>query len=185
MSGTTNLIVVLPKLEDGRNIRNILVRNGFEVAAVCTTGAQALQAADGLQDGIVITSYKLKDMLYEGLQENLPPDFDMLLVASRNLLAGCRHDRIVCLAQPLQVQELVNTLRMMENVVERRRKKRQEKPKVRRPEEEAVLKEAKKLLMERNHMTEEEAHRYLQKCSMDSGTNLVETAQMVLVIKGL
>ena len=31
-----------------------------------------------------------------------------------------------------------------------------------------------------NHMTEEEAHRYLQKTSMDSGTNLVETAQMVL-----
>lgn len=34
--------------------------------------------------------------------------------------------------------------------------------------------------MVRNHMTEEEAHRYLQKTSMDSGTNLVETAQMVL-----
>ena len=34
--------------------------------------------------------------------------------------------------------------------------------------------------MERNHMDEEEAHRYLQKCSMDSGTNLAETAQMVL-----
>ena len=29
-------------------------------------------------------------------------------------------------------------------------------------------------------MTEEEANRYLQKTSMDSGTNLVETAQMVL-----
>ena len=41
-------------------------------------------------------------------------------------------------------------------------------------------KDAKELLMVRNHMTEEEAHRYLQKTSMDSGTNLVETAQMVL-----
>ncbi|MCI9142247.1 MAG: ANTAR domain-containing protein, partial [Lachnospiraceae bacterium] len=29
-------------------------------------------------------------------------------------------------------------------------------------------------------LTEEEAHRYLQKCSMDSGTNLAETALMVL-----
>ena len=29
-------------------------------------------------------------------------------------------------------------------------------------------------------MTEAEAHRYIQKCSMDSGTNLVETAQMVI-----
>ena len=32
----------------------------------------------------------------------------------------------------------------------------------------------------KNHMTEEEAHRYIQKCSMDSGTSLTETAQMVL-----
>ena len=31
-----------------------------------------------------------------------------------------------------------------------------------------------------NHLSEEEAHRYIQKCSMDSGTNMVETAQMVL-----
>lgn len=36
--------------------------------------------------------------------------------------------------------------------------------------------------MARNNMTEEEAHRYLQKCSMDSGNNIVETAEMVLSI---
>ena len=64
--------------------------------------------------------------------------------------------------------------------IERRRRKAKLKPKVRNAEEEAAIKEAKELLMGRNHMTEEEAHRYLQKCSMDSGTNLVETAWMVL-----
>ena len=45
-----------------------------------------------------------------------------------------------------------------------------------------MISEAKALLMERNHMSEEEAHRYLQKSSMDSGTNMLETAQMVLTI---
>ena len=45
-----------------------------------------------------------------------------------------------------------------------------------------MIAEAKALLMERNNMTEEEAHRYLQKNSMDSGTNIVETAEMVLSI---
>lgn len=29
-------------------------------------------------------------------------------------------------------------------------------------------------------MTEEEAHRYIQKRSMDNGTDLTETAQMIL-----
>ena len=31
-------------------------------------------------------------------------------------------------------------------------------------------------------MTENEAHKYLQKCSMDSGTGIVDTAQMVLMM---
>ena len=62
----------------------------------------------------------------------------------------------------------------------RRRKKLRSRPKQRTEEEKKILWEAKAVLMERNHMTEEEAHRYIQKCSMDSGTSLTETAQMVL-----
>jgi hypothetical protein len=36
------------------------------------------------------------------------------------------------------------------------------------------------LLMARNSFTEEEAHKYIQKRSMDNGTGLVEVAQMIL-----
>ena len=42
--------------------------------------------------------------------------------------------------------------------------------------------QAKSLLIEKNGMTEEEAHRYLQKRSMDNGTNMVETSYMVLQV---
>ena len=45
-----------------------------------------------------------------------------------------------------------------------------------------IIDQAKALLIERNNMSEEEAHRYLQKSSMESGTNMLETAQMVLTI---
>ena len=34
--------------------------------------------------------------------------------------------------------------------------------------------------MDRNGMTEEQAHRFLQKSSMDNGTKLLQTAQTVL-----
>ncbi len=34
--------------------------------------------------------------------------------------------------------------------------------------------------MERNGFSEEEAHRYIQKRSMDNGTELVEVSQMIL-----
>ena len=38
------------------------------------------------------------------------------------------------------------------------------------------------VLMETKNMSEVEAHRYIQKCSMDNGSNMVETAQMVIEI---
>lgn len=176
----TSIIVAFPKAEDAKGIKNFLVRNGFSVAAVCTTGSQAISHADGLNDGIVICSYKLSDMIYSELHEYLPAGFEMLLMASSHILAGCMDNDIVCLAMPLKVYDMVNTVDMMVQAAERRRKRQREKPRERNEAEAALIKEAKYLLMNRNHMTEEEAHRYIQKCSMDSSTNMVETAQMVL-----
>mgnify|MGYP000296722938 CR=1 FL=1 len=57
--------------------------------------------------------------------------------------------------------------------------KDKKKPKQRSWKEQNYISNAKMLLMERNHLSEDDAYRYIQKCSMDSGTNMVETAQMV------
>lgn len=176
----TNIIVLFPKIEDAKNIRNLLVRHGFRVPSVCTTGAQALAGANSLGDGIVVCGYKYPDMMYTELADCLPPHFEVLLMAAQRVLSECAGAGIMCVAMPLKVQDLLNTLEMMVANVERRRKKRKAMPKARSEEDRKVLEEAKALLMERNGMTEEEAHRYIQKCSMDSGTNLVETAEMVL-----
>lgn len=176
----TGIIVALPKMDDGRNIKNLLVRSGYAVTAVCTSGAQALAQTDSLNDGIVICGYKLTDMLYSQLYESLPPDFEMLLMASQRLLMECLDNGIVCLSMPFKLNDFINTVEMMSTSIAYKRKARRKKPKERKPEETALIGEAKLLLMNRNNMTEEEAHRYLQKTSMDNATGLVETAQMVL-----
>ena len=59
------VIVVFPKSDDAKSIRNLLVRNGYDVAAVCTSGAQALSAADRIGSGVVVCGYKYPDMLSE------------------------------------------------------------------------------------------------------------------------
>ena len=71
---------------------------------------------------------------------------------------------------------------MMLQSMDRRCKKRRKELKNRDPKQQETIRKAKELLMTRNNMSEEEAHRYLQKSSMDSGTNMVETAEMVLSI---
>ena len=50
----------------------------------------------------------------------------------------------------------------------------------RREEERRVIRQAKELLMDVNRMTEEEAHRFLQKRSMERGIWMAEAARWVI-----
>ena len=61
-------------------------------------------------------------------------------------------------------------------------RKEKKKPKLRSEKEQNYISNAKMMLMQRNHLSEDEAYRYIQKSSMDSGTNMVETAQMLLML---
>ena len=176
------IIVVFPSKDNAVSIRNLLVRYGMDVAGVCTTGAKALQYADTAEDGIVVCGYKMKDMMFTELREYLPEEFEMLLIASPEKWTGEEADGMVCLPVPLKVYDLINTMEMLLKSIERRRRKRKMERKDRGPKQREVIAKAKRLLMDRNHMSEEEAHRYLQKCSMESGTNMVETAEMVLSV---
>ncbi len=176
------IIVVFPSKDNAVNIRNLLVRYGIDVMGVCTTGAKTLQYADAVDEGIVVCGYKMKDMMYTELREYLPEDFEMLLIASPEKWAGEASKGVVCLPMPLKVYDLMNTVEMLLKSMERRRRKRKMEQKNRNPKQREVIEKAKGLLMERNHMSEEEAHRYIQKCSMESGTNMVETAEMVLSV---
>lgn len=176
------IIVVFPKIEDARNIRNLFVRNGYHVTAVCTSGAQALAAADRLGYGVIVCGYKYPDMVYRELYENVAPAFGLLLVASAHVIGEGVPDGVVGVTMPLKTGSLLGSLELLIEATERRRRKKRAQPPKRSDGDRGRISEAKALLMERNHMTEEEAHRYLQKTSMDSGTNLVETAEMVLAL---
>lgn len=174
-----NIIIVFPKVEDGKGIKSLLVRNGFHVDVVCTSGAFALEHAHSLSGGIVISGYKLPDMLYSELSESLPLQFELLLLASERVLSQCP-DEIMSISMPVKTVDFVNTLHMMFEAQYRRRRRQRTQPAVRNVEERKIIDNAKAILMERNHMTEDEAHRYIQKCAMDSGSKLIESAQMVL-----
>lgn len=178
----SNIIVVFPKRENAVNIRNSLVRAGIEVSAVCLTGAKVLQYADNLNDGIVVCGYRFQDMQYTDLRESLPDTFDMLLVASADKWMDGLPDGVVGLPLPIKVYDLVNTVEMIQQTQSRKRRKRRETIRKRDDSQRKIIDQAKALLIERNNMSEEEAHRYLQKSSMESGTNMLETAQMVLTI---
>ena len=174
-----SVIVVFPKLEEAKSIKSLLIRSGIDVFAACTTAAQVISYTDDLDYGIIVSGYKLVDMMYDELLEYLPDSFNMLLVASKRYYSECSASDIVCLSMPIRAADLVENVQIMYDSLYREMKR---KPVVRSEEEKQIIFHAKTMLMRQKGMTEEDAHHYLQKKSMDNGISMVETAHMVLDI---
>ena len=148
----SSIVIALPKIEDARKIRSVLECHGLAVASVCSTASNALSSASELGNGVLICGHRLPDMNYLDLAECMPRDFE------------------------------INTVNMILMQQERKRRKEKKKPKLRSEKEQNYISNAKMMLMQRNHLSEDDAYRYIQKSSMDSGTNMVETAQMLLML---
>ena len=171
----SNIVIAFPKKEVAQNIRKILSQSGYSVQAVCSTGAQALASVNNLENGILICGSRFIDMMYMEIHDYLPPEFQMLLIASPTSIQEREVENLVCLELPMKVHELLQTLEMMEGQIRRRRKRLRNIPRQRSEEDRQMIEQAKALLMDRNKFSEEEAHRYIQK-----RTGLVEVAQMIL-----
>jgi len=115
-----NIVVVFPKPEDAKSVRNLLIRSGYGVRAVCTSGAQALSAADRLGSGVIVCGYKFADMVYSELFEDMPSSFGMLLVASARAVSEGISDGVLCVTMPFHVNDLLDSLETVIAQMERR-----------------------------------------------------------------
>lgn len=173
----TNIMIAFPTATDGEKIRAILQRRGYDIAAVCSSGSAALQSMQQLGEGIVISAYRFRDMTGSQLAQTMPSDFEMIMVASQSKLAeDAPPQSVSTLAMPLSVAALTQLLEELTS----RQRPRSRKPggaAGRRKVDNEEINAVKQILMERRGITEPEAHRYLQKTSMDNGSSLLETAR--------
>ena len=158
-------------------VKEILESSGTAACIICKSADQVKRAVHKQHITTVVCGYKLSDESAEGLLEDLPPTCSMLVVAVQGLLDLCQSDDVFKLASPVSKGDLIASVRMLLQVGHRLEKFIRPR---RSEEERAVIDQAKRLLMDRNGMTEEQAHRFLQKRSMDSGAKMIQTAQLVL-----
>ena len=176
------IIVALPKIEDAKRVRRVLLSHGYDNVVPCGTGAAALMEANNENRGLIICAARLPDMHYSELLEYMPRFYELLLLGSGSAVSDAGGD-VMALTMPLKIHDFINTVEMLLAQADRRYKKeKKKKPPARNERDENYIRNAKYLLMERNHLTEEAAYRYIQKRSMDNGTNMVETAQMILML---
>ena len=160
----------------GRILR-LLASDGWEPAACCTSGAEAIRTVRKLGSAIVVCGFKLRDMTATDLASDLQDTAVLLVVSSAVNLDMCEGENLYKLATPAARSDFFASLDMLRQFEE---KNLHRPPPKRREEEQKLIRAAKELLMDVNRMTEAEAHRFLQKRSMDSGMKLVEMAQYII-----
>ena len=179
---SSSIVIALPKIEDAKKIRTILNRHGLTVASVCSSVSNALASISELDSGVLICGYKLTDAYYKDALDDLPQYFEMLLLASQRIIDEAPNS-VSTVQMPMKASVLIDTVNDMLYHLERRIKNENEEPKPRSKNRTELYLECQTPSDgKKNQMTEEEAYRHIQKCSMDSGTNMVETAQMLLML---
>ena len=139
-------------------ITRILGSGGLAPSISCFSGAQTIRAARKLGGAVVICGFRLRDMTAEMLAVDLTGIAPVLVISRAEFFASLDLAQGVLAggapASRLHIQ--------------------------RSAEEERLICRAKAVLMEVNLMSEAEAHRFLQKYSMDTGLRLAETARLIL-----
>lgn len=154
-----------------------ILESGCVVSCLKARSAgEVKRLAAKLHIATVVCGFKLRDESAEDLFYDLPPASTMLVVAKQNLLEDLSDD-IFTLAAPASKSDLCASVNMVMQMG--RRLERALRPK-RSEEETDIVEKAKRHLMERDGLTEEDAHRYIQKKSMDSGAKMVQTAVLIL-----
>lgn len=161
-------------------IKNILVKNGMEVSAICATGSQALQAIEQLEGGVIVGAVRYADMLYNELSEYLSDYCQMLVIGTERQWTQYGDDQTAFLPIPFRAYELIDAVSRLLNSLESKFKSENTISSQRSEDDKMIITRAKERLMEVCNYSEEEAHRFLQKRSMDNGTSMVDTAYMVL-----
>lgn len=171
------IVVAFASEEAQRRIVRLLESEGFSPARSCFTGAEVIRTVHKLGSAAVICGFKLRDMTVGDLAASLRGSAVVLAVTTPVYLDMCEGENLFKLPTPMSRSDFFASLELLRQTEE----KTLRPPVVRqRATEQQLISRAKAVLMDTNRMTESEAHRFLQKRSMDTGLRMAETAQIIL-----
>lgn len=163
-----DIIVAYPSKKTALHLAGLLAEGGVSVSHVCALGASVLQIARQMHTGVVVCAASLSDMRAEELADRLPFGFDVLAIG----MGSDGMSNLVFLPPPLDYSDFLNTalvLSMGTTGAARRGAGERE-----------TIDRAKQVLACTRGFGEAEAHRYLQRMSMESGKKLEAVAREIL-----
>ena len=172
-----HIILAFSKDATADKIRRMLEQSGFSVFAQVHSAADTLRLVNGLDGALVITCFKLPDATVNDLFADLPRSAGLIALLSPEQQGFITDGEIFVLPLPTSAVRLCGAVDLMLGGWQ---KKSRRKPKRRSEDDKLAIGRAKQMLMEQNGFTEEQAYRFLQKKSMDTGEGLAKTARMLI-----
>lgn len=169
-----NIFIAFSNKKTAVSIAKIVIANRMNAVCITTSLAELRKSILPYENGTVICGCHFKDGYIAHFIDDVPENINIIVVGSRSQLEELESERIFKLAVPLQKMDLVCSLNMLSSMDNYMRLK------ARDPEEEKLLLRAKRILIGRYSMTEEQAHRYIQKKSMDTGKKLSDIAKIII-----
>ncbi|GFI60921.1 hypothetical protein IMSAG049_00070 [Clostridiales bacterium] len=170
-----SLVLAFANDTNRSRIAELLEAGGYVPRKLCKTGTEAIRMIRSMGGGVIVCGYKLADMTADDLAYDLNGLGMVLVVAKPPMLAMCESEGIYKIPTPIRKNDLLASVALLLELEERRPIRYKSSC-----EDKSLINNAKLILMERCAMSEAEAHRFIQKKSMDLGIKMASMAGIII-----
>jgi response regulator NasT len=187
MSYNEGIILTVGNEEGAKILKKALSSSGYGILEVCKNGSETLRTVRRLNPELVIINYDLPDTTGVEVGRIIAEDnlCSVLVLVSQSQKVYVDKFKgeldMASLVKPFKKMMLVNTVDIL---IKNRRKVRKLEYEIEnlriKMEIRKIVDKAKGLLILLENVTEEEAHRAIQKMSMDTGTPIKKIAEEII-----
>lgn len=154
----------------------------MKIIALCASGNELIRLVMQHSPDLVLVGYKFKDMSLLDVYETLVDVTSFLAIVNEPYKSFIEEDTdIYCIGTKISNVLLTNAINLIFQSKKRIKKLRDQVEKLEHTlEDRKLIEKAKGQLMKTSGLTENEAFRYMQKISMDSGKRMKDIASLIL-----
>ena len=167
-------IVIAGSSEQSRSqISRLLASSGYPIFRCCTNAGELRRALNETEDGVLILAGQMPDCSPDELALDYGERVQILLIAKPAVLEACEAQDIFRLAMPTSSHAVLGSVEMLTQLHTMQLPRRAQNDRT-------LIEQAKRLLMQREHLSEPEAHRCLQQRAMREHRKMTEVAEALL-----
>lgn len=176
------IIIALNNIETSEKLKSVLKQEGYVILALCTSGNELIRAVMQYAPDLVLVGYKFKDMSLLDIYETLYDYTSFLAIVNEPYKSYIEEDTdIYCIGTKISTVLLTNAIDLIFQSKRRIEKLKKKVEKLEHTlEDRKIIEKAKGRIMITSGATENEAFRYMQKLSMDSGQKMRDIANLIL-----